>query len=113
MKGKRMFLIELDDTVCEFLQRCKCLDRLGRLKEAIGSLSRVLELDPLFLDAYIARGNVFFDYATLLGRRYALYAPFQLSFFFLFPPNFLSNFLFNRRSLYALGCATLDFQMKN
>ena len=45
--------------------------RLKRLEEAVKSFTRALQLDQFFLDGIISRGNVFMDFGTAAGRRYA------------------------------------------
>lgn len=44
---------------------------MNRLAEAIRTHTRVIRLDPFFVEGYMARGNAFADYCTPAGSNYA------------------------------------------
>ncbi|XP_059155839.1 uncharacterized protein LOC131940934 [Physella acuta] len=48
-----------------------CLHKLRRLKEAVSTFTKCLQLKPFFLDGLIARGNVFMDYGHDVGLEMA------------------------------------------
>ena len=45
--------------------------RLERLKEAVESFTKAIQLDQFFIDAFIGRGNAFMDYGHDIGLMYA------------------------------------------
>ncbi|XP_063144977.1 tetratricopeptide repeat protein 6 [Candoia aspera] len=49
-----------------------CYHRLQKYEEAVESFSKVLKLDPFFLDAYIGRGNAYLEYGHSKGTIQAL-----------------------------------------
>ena len=77
-----VYIIEYIDKLC-FLYSPSSLSRLGSLDSAIEAYSQAVTQDPMFLEAYVGRGNVYMDFLTEEGFSKSKYVYIQLYMFML------------------------------